>query len=627
PTIFYGDLAVLGGQVIFNSDVKLETLALNNATVNFKSAYSSANIVYAANNAAISLANNYLPNALFAEEISLNADLILDVNFNSASSDKIYASSITIFTGRKLIINAPFYDELIVKKIPIIFSEDYFAFNQNGNSINNTENIFYYDSTRYDLYFDIGQKVLYIKNVLPPDQNSAKTRNQKEIENIVNENGYLKYPISNMNANKKRLSYDDLSGAFYANIFSAMLYGGNESIFNQIEQIPSYKLWTNVNISGLRFHNNGQTIGDFKTEGFGIMLGKDLQAAEWGRMGAFVSGNDRKFSQAQNRGDLQDIGIGVYGNLFFKGFNSKGIFSAMYAGGRVEREINFNESYYRPHSNISLIGFNAAISLDYMVLAQNKNDLQRLVGPVFSYEANQINIFPTKEMDGSIANLYFDSQPIFRHAVKGGMEFRQTNKGLEFFGRLFIGRNLNAKQEFDMEILDLRRTFKVESDDENLLFYGWLTGVNLSLTQSINLGMQAGMQTNGNFQSYNANLNANYKFSKTIKPRANRKTIKTKIPVLEFIDGTAELTPKSKTELASFGQRLAKTFPNFRRLTIFIMLNNSNDRGSARASEVSAARARNVKRILYANKVPPEKIWDATRKIRTRGRIAVRVAR
>jgi hypothetical protein len=633
-TVINGGLEVLGGEAVFNSAVVLERVNVDNAEVVFKSAYSSAAIIDASNDSTISLKNDLADSRLFVNELSLRGNLVLDVNFDRGFSDKIYTSSITIFSGSNLIINRSFSYELIVNEVPIIFADNFFGFNQRGSFTNSAANIFNYDTSLYSLRFDEGQKTLYIKNILPADQNSARTKNQKAVEDIVNANGYLKYPAVKMSPNKKRLGYDSLSGVFYANIFSAMLYENNENVFMQSKQAPNQTFWFNVDFSGLGFHNADQTIGDFKGEGFEIILGRDLRANDLTRLGVFIAADEKKFSQAQNKAKLQAIRGGLYGDLNFKGFNAKGVVSAAYGGGRVEREVYF-DNIYNPKSNISMFSFSGAVDLDYMFLLQNKNGLRRFAGPFFEYELNQLSIFKSKESGGSTSNLYFDNQFAFRNAIKGGLEFRQQKNSFEFFVRAFAGQNLNGRQEFDMQILDLRHSFEVESDDENLLFYGGQAGMNLTIAQFMAVGAQGSMQANENFQGYNVGLNMSFKFTlgastggaaAPLRQRA-RRAPRSMIPTLEFVNGSNELTSRSRNELIRFAQNLEEDFPDFRRLTIFATVNNSNDDESVRANDITLERVEVIKRILLENRIPSRKIWDAARRITTRNRITLRVER
>ncbi|MDR2708986.1 MAG: hypothetical protein LBC07_03325 [Elusimicrobiota bacterium] len=57
------------GETIFETAVILETITLEHGAVNFRAHYSSANIVNAQDNGAVSLAGNGTPSRLFANEI------------------------------------------------------------------------------------------------------------------------------------------------------------------------------------------------------------------------------------------------------------------------------------------------------------------------------------------------------------------------------------------------------------------------------------------------------------------------------------------------------------------------------------------------------------------------------
>ncbi|MDR2708553.1 MAG: hypothetical protein LBC07_01060 [Elusimicrobiota bacterium] len=72
---------------------------------------------------------------------------------------------------------------------------------------------------------------------------------------------------------------------------------------------------------------------------------------------------------------------------------------------------------------------------------------------------------------------------------------------------------------------------------------------------------------------------------------------------------------------------MEEDFPNFRRLTIFATVNNSNDDESVRANDITLERVEVIKRILLENRIPSRKIWDAARRIATRNRITLRVER
>ncbi|MDR2709447.1 MAG: autotransporter outer membrane beta-barrel domain-containing protein, partial [Elusimicrobiota bacterium] len=611
------------GEVTFKGEAStIENIFIvESGALNFKSRVSNISVLTMQNDTRISLENN-LPNSkLFISTLTLNADLVLDINFEQSQSDKIYASSITIFTGNNLTIKNINSFEIISNEVPIIIADDFFGFNQNGIVQNNAENIFNYNSSLYTLRFDNDAKILYIKNLVPRDQDAAQTNNQKEIEDIVNGDGHLKYPLAKMNAQQKRFAYDSLSGVFYANIFKSLLYENNEFLFAQISQYPAYRQWANINYSNLEFSNSKQTLGSFKSQDIDLIVGKDLFINRILRIGVFADAEFKNFNQAQNSANLIEINAGVYAGITIDQFDAAFLASQKYGEGKAKRNIELGTTY-NPQSDIFVTGFNAALKLKYnLKLLYTKNPQANLfMGPFVSYEFNQINTAQVKEENGGITNLHFAAQTLENSALKSGLEFRRQGAKLTLFANIFAGQNLGYAQKIRAEFIENEQNFKIESDDANLFFYGGQAGANVDLSKGLTIGAQFNITQNNNLKIYNANIGIVYRVTKKLWVERPHPPY-----LIMFEDDSEELTKESRLEIISFAKQLALSRPKFKKLSLIVRLNASKDPASIEANKLTLERANSVLKLLRKNSIPRNKLTLVTKKLTTRTRLRVRI--
>jgi hypothetical protein len=568
-------------------------------------------------NSTLSLGNS----TLFISTLSLNANLKLDIDFENGQGGKIYASSVTIFVGNNLIINKSTKYELFSYEVPIIMADDFFGLNQNGSFTNNAENIFNYDKSLYDLRFDSQSKTLYIKNIVPEDQGGAETDNEKEIEDIINEDGRLKYPISKMNDNQKRFAYDSLSGVFLANIFTSLLYANNEDLTAQIFQTPARKPWINVNYSNLEFDRAKQTLNVFQAQTLQVTAGGTLFANKFMGAGVFAGVLKSDFNQANNTADIFEANAGVYSNISLNDFNAIFLASFRQGAGGAVREINLDKLYH-VKSAIFFRGFNGAANLEYKFLLNRSKKIERRGGPFVLYEFNQAFVDEIKENEvegDNLASLYFRPQIKQKHALKGGLGFSQKSAKVQLTAHIFGGQNLNDTQKFNAEFIENEGEFRVKSDDENLFFYGVQIGADLNLSRAITMGARFGFAFNENLRTYNASINIIHKLPKRIKRPA--------VPVLTFIENSANLTKADQAELARFALQLKAAKPKFKRILISVRLNNSQDDLSIAANKLALERANAISRRLRSYGIPPKKISFGPRKVMLRDKIEVRIER
>ncbi|MDR2708618.1 MAG: autotransporter outer membrane beta-barrel domain-containing protein, partial [Elusimicrobiota bacterium] len=505
-------------------------------------------------------------------------------------------------------------------------SNDFFRFNQQGKLKNNPENIFNYDSSLYDLYFDSAQKTLYIINIVPPDQEAAKTENQKAIEHIVNVDGYLKYPISKMSDEKKRFAYDSLSGVFLTNVFTSLLHQDNGTLLSQISQAPLYEIWLNANYGGLEFSKLNQTLGAISAQMFDINIGGDLFSNSLLRAGIFAGISKKNFNQSNNRAVLTEKNVGIYSGIFLNRFNAMLLASAAQGEGESEREIKLDKTY-NPQGEISLMQFNGALKLGYDFLINRAKNLRQNAGTFVLYEFNQVDIKQIKETDGGIVGLSFPAQTLQKHTAKFGFEFKQESSQMDFFINVFAGQDLEDKQKFELKFIGNEESFKIESDYENLIFYGGQFGINFHLTKAITLGTQFNIALNENLKNYNAGINMKYEFPKDLfkKHRNNAKTASFRVPKLKFVKNSRNLTKESELELDNFIKILKQRAPHYKQVVILVKVDDARNEVSINTNKLTMSRANSVLKILTRNKVLRRKVILSSEKEGMRDAVELRI--
>jgi hypothetical protein len=616
-----------GGRLIFSGGAIIQnTFIVESGGINFKSAVSSVSVLTMHSGSTLSLENGLGVSKLFVSTLTLQkADLVLDINFEQMQSDKIYASSVTIFSGGSIVVNKLSSYELFSKEVGIIIADDFFGLNQNGSFTNNGENIFNYDKSLYGLRFDFKSKTLYIRNVVPQDQDGAETENEEEIEEIVNEDGRLKYPISKMTDAQKRFAYDSLSGVFLTDIFTSLLYAQNEKLIMQISQTPAYKPWLNINFSNLEFDKNKQALGIFEARSLEAAAGMDVFANRIMRAGIFAGISSAVFSQANNTAGIIQAEAGVYANISLKGFNAIFLGGMKQGEGWAVREIKLEETYH-PASDIFYSAFNGAAKLEYNFLIERSKRVERSGGPFVLYEFNQVNVEEIKEKEDSdevewdgLTSLYFGPQMKQKQTLKGGAGFKQRSGLVEFSVMVFVGQNLNGAQRFRAEFIENGGSFRVISDDENLFFYGGQAGGSLILSRQVMVGAQFGYAFNENLRNYNAGINIVYR----MPPRVERPAV----PELSFEENSAKLSRENLLALTRFTRQLKVAKPKFKRIVILLRLNNSRDALSIEADRLTVERANTIFRELRRLGIAKKKIVFSPRKVMLRDKIEVRVER
>ncbi|MDR2709146.1 MAG: hypothetical protein LBC07_04140, partial [Elusimicrobiota bacterium] len=581
-----GELTFQGAKTIIEN--QFNVLA---GQLNFKSAISSINYLNMNYGTSLSLQDNKAGEKLYAGQIIMRSNLMLDIDFKSAIADQIFASSITIFSGYKLTIKDLHPLDLTETEIPIIIASSSQTFTIIG------QQPFNYDKNLYALRYEKGK--LFIKNKKPPDiEEDGDSPNREETVDIVNDEGGLKIPLSRLDLNERRKALDSLSGVFITNIFVSHTQDKSEFLFNQIKQeAPLEKVWINANYSAIEFSKHEQTLGKFKMRDMAIDIGGDFYGTQIdiviARVGAYASVNTKEFRQDENKAGLNDFGFGIYENTNIANFNLQFLAGVRYANVNTSRIIKIDKDY-NPIAEFNIVSIESALNVDYSFDIKTAE-----IGPFVLLSASQNSFKEFSEHGGLITDLNFNQTSWTKAQMLIGGQIKGSYNFIDVFAKSYAGFLLVKDPAFYTSFTSIENsTMRIQSDRVNEIFYGAQAGINAKANEDITVGIMGYGQISHSFAHYGAQL----KFTYTLRGEMP------KIPFLESSVKLGELTLKDKQSIKYFVKKFLHSNEKSHTPTLKIYLNVSEDEAAVQIDKAKLRWAQKIYSEILKNGFPASSV-------------------
>ncbi|MDR1195062.1 MAG: autotransporter domain-containing protein [Endomicrobium sp.] len=357
------------------------------------------------------------------------------------------------------------------------------------------------------------------------------THNQKEIASAIDyitQSGSIQESFEKMvyddinnlsDANKKK-AFDELSGSIIANSLSqgAINYAGNQildRIYPSSEGETGNTVWTNIYGYGNRYNEDENSPSDFKMNGYGIRGGADIFNNTEYAVGIYAGYADTDMKQGKNKGNMKDMGMGVYGGKFGDKTDIKGQIYMGMLNYDIVRNIGMLGRQAR--SEFTAYGTRIEAVVEYFAYSQDLFDIKPYAAIKGGYVLNP----EIEEEGGQGAGIKIYSGDYIRAEAAGGVEISGGIGRINWHGKLYTQYLITGeKGEYDGEFAGSKKEMNIWGVKDKSLGLGAIVGgdyiINENFDTFVNLQLNYGEMSSG----YYASAGINYRFLK------NRQAIK-----------------------------------------------------------------------------------------------------
>jgi predicted outer membrane repeat protein len=374
------------------------------------------------------------------------------------------------------------------------------------------------------------------------------THNQKEVasaidyitqggSNFINESfeKMIYDEVNNLSDEGKKRAFDELSGSIIANALSqgAINYAGDE-VFDRM--YPSsygdtgHTIWANVYGYGKQYKEDENSISDFKMNGYGIRGGADIFNDGEYLAGVYAGYADTDIKQGKSKGNIKDIGVGVYGGRFGDKADIKGQIYMGLLNYDMARDISLG-IIRQAKSEFTAYALRIEATAGYLAYSQDLFDIKPYMGIKGGYVLNP----EIEEKGGNGADIKVYSGDYMRAEAVGGVEISGGIGRINWRGKVY-GQYLIAgdRGEYDGEFAGYKKEMNIRGAQDKSLGVGAAVGgeyiINENLDAFLNISGIYGEQSNG----YYAGAGINYRFLE--RRKSVKKEDKIKKGAQEIID-------------------------------------------------------------------------------------------
>ncbi|MDR1941280.1 MAG: autotransporter domain-containing protein [Endomicrobium sp.] len=364
------------------------------------------------------------------------------------------------------------------------------------------------------------------------------THNQSEIAAVIDavtngETGFILKEFEDMvydeiellDDQTKKKAFDELHGSIIANALAlgAINYGGDD-IFDRLypaanKNETERNIWGQGYAYGNTYGQDDNSIGEFKVSGQGLKAGADLFTGTNYTAGIYAGFAHNDLRQGDNKGSMQEKGIGIYGGIFGDKLDIKG---QIYAG-TLDYDIKRNMSLLNRNTQTQFGAYNIKIDAkaQYIAFANDILDLAPFVGLKGGFISNE----EIKESGGNGAALtvyadnYIRADGLLGAAVSGAQE--KINWHAKIYAQYII---TGEKGYYNGEFSGLQKEINIWGVDKDRIVFSAAIGAGYIITD--NLDAYANLYANFASKTigYYASAGINYRFLK-IKEKTKVKAV------------------------------------------------------------------------------------------------------
>ncbi|MDR0823376.1 MAG: autotransporter domain-containing protein, partial [Endomicrobium sp.] len=149
----------------------------------------------------------------------------------------------------------------------------------------------------------------------------------------------------------------NLGGKFMANVLPLSLINKdyNSRIYSKInesKEVSKYiakSIWVQGGAAGLEYNKSAGA--KFNNDSFGVQAGFNFLTSTDFIVGAYIGYDSNKVTQSENKADIQDIQLGIYGGYFDSWFNVRWNFTGAQQYFKTDRVVSWNSQQRNPQAN------------------------------------------------------------------------------------------------------------------------------------------------------------------------------------------------------------------------------------------------------------------------------------
>ncbi|MDR3049622.1 MAG: autotransporter domain-containing protein [Elusimicrobiota bacterium] len=471
-------------------------------------------------------------NTIYVDKMTINGIYEIGLNLESGllKTDITSATdTITIGEQSKLNILSNFSYEDLQASI----GAKTLLYAQNGISgvFSNTDSVYLGRGFGYN--FDYKDKALYIviTSGTTPEITTSENSGSNErgiIDALNNLGGNTPYYSDLMDIKDYlyglRLSGSDLpiefvknlGGEFMVDVLPLSLINKdyNSRIYSKINETKevgadiSKSIWVQGGIAGLE--NKKSEIANFKNDVFGIQAGFNFLTSKDLVLGAYIGYDSNKVSQGDNKADIDDIQLGVYGGYFDSWFNIRWNMTGARQSFKTNRTIVWQYQHRNPQADFDAFNISGGFEIEFPVWLSSRFDLKPFIGAQGGYASND----EIKEKDGGDLNLTIRSGDYARlgtlAGVKLSMNTGKVSAYIKGYGEYTaIGNEAEYAMFFSSNPTS---DWKVKSEDIDDFLIGAGLGIEWFINDTFSVSANADYKINSDMQRYFVNGAVNYRF-------------------------------------------------------------------------------------------------------------------
>jgi predicted outer membrane repeat protein len=253
----------------------------------------------------------------------------------------------------------------------------------------------------------------------------------------------------------KKRGMDELSGAIIANMLSAGAYGnGHEETFERIqprtkegEEEIFKSMWGHGYGYGQERDKDDNSVEEFSVSGYGIEAGADLLTMRNVVGGVYAGYEKSRGKQGESKGEVKEIGAGLYGGWFGENVDVKG---RIYGGKlqyKINRELKLLEE--KTESEIEAYNIKGDVLAQYNIWLRDNLSIM----PYGHMKVGYVSNSGVREKGRGGANIEIYDGSYARMEWIAGVSVNYVSGKLSLYGRIsngyvMFGENVKYKGEF-----------------------------------------------------------------------------------------------------------------------------------------------------------------------------------
>jgi outer membrane autotransporter protein len=317
------------------------------------------------------------------------------------------------------------------------------------------------------------------------------------------------------NSEKKKRGLDELAGAEIANILSMGAYGnGNEEILERMQPRVNEEdgkigksVWVQGYGYGVGRDRDENSVEEFRVRGYGIEAGADILTRENVVGGVYGGYEESRGEQGGSEGEIEGIGVGLYGGWFGENMDVKGRIYGGKLGYRIKRELKLLGE--RAENEIGGYNIQGDILGQYNIWARDNMSIT----PYGQIEGGYVANAGARDKGRGGANIEIYDGSYGRMEWRMGVGINYVIGRWSLYGKVSGGYVVfGERAEYSGEFIDTDKEMEIWGTKTGRITGGMMAGAEYEITNgwSINASVSGNYYESG--KGYYGNIGVNYNF-------------------------------------------------------------------------------------------------------------------